>query len=51
MIRSKNMVKKAQNAENYDQLNKITEFIEEHEDKLKEMDYANAVKMLKNIRE
>lgn len=45
----KKMVKKAQNAENYDQLNRITEFIEEHEDKLKEMDYANAVKLLNNI--
>lgn len=46
----KEMVKKAQNAENYDQLNKITELLEEHEDKLKEMDYANAVKLLNNIR-
>lgn len=47
----KSMIKKAQNDENYNYMNKITDFLEEHRDKLKEMDYANAVKLLNNIRE
>ena len=46
----KEMVTKAQNAENYNHLNRITDFLEEHQDKLKEMDYTNAVNLLNDIR-
>lgn len=46
----KNIIKKAQDSENYDHLNKVADFIKDHEDKLKSMNYANAVKLLNDIR-
>ena len=42
------MVNKAQNSGNYEYLDKIEQYLEEHGDKLKEMNYQNAIKILEN---